>query len=579
VGFLSSHVTKEGFSDRLDLVAMINGEVSADVVIKNGSLVNVLSGEILDREIAIRSGRVGAVAKNVDQFVGDSTQVIDADGLYLTPGFIDAHLHIESSMLSPVRFAELMAGKGVTTVFYDPHEIANVSGLEGVGWMYEEMNKVRTNGFLTVPSCVPASSPGLETTGAKFGLEEIVEALGWDKTAALGEMMNFPGVLQGDENAIEKLKKVLDFNLPMEGHASGLSGTDLDGYGSMGIDSDHESVTKEEGMERARKGFWTYIREGSGWADLTEVVRAVTETDISTQRFCLVTDDRDPVDLIEEGGVDYVIRRGIEDGLDPLQAITMASLNPAERFGLDAELGSISPGRKADINLVHDPKTVEIETTLLGGKPVGEIKWPESTLSSLTDTIRVSRDITPELFQISEEEKDVGIRVHSNDVITEKLSIADPDTDLDSLDKCAVIERHKMTGNVGRAFVAGFNLEGGAIASTVAHDSHNLVVLGENELDMCVAASHLVSVGGGQAVARDGEIITSVELPIAGLMNDSSPEEVASSLSAVKKAIDNIGCSISQPMMILSSLALAVIPEVRLTDRGLVDVNRQKLIH
>ncbi|MFW6111393.1 MAG: adenine deaminase [Candidatus Bipolaricaulota bacterium] len=576
---MSLHVTKEGFSNRLDLVAMINGEVPADVAIKNGSLVNVLSGEILDRGIAIKSGRVGAVAKNVDQFVGDSTQVIDADGLYLTPGFIDAHLHIESSMLSPVRFAELMAGKGVTTIFYDPHEIANVAGLEGVRSMYEEVNKTPINGFLTVPSCVPASSPELETTGDKFGLEEIVEALGWDKTGALGEMMNFPGVLQGDEDVIEKLKKALEFNLPVEGHASGLSGTDLDGYGSMGIDSDHESVTKEEGIERARKGFWTYIREGSGWADLAEVVRALTETDISPRRFCLVTDDRDVLDLIEEGGVDHVIRRGIEEGLDPLQAITMASLNPAQRFGLDAELGSISPGRKADINLIHDPKTVELETTLLGGKPVDEIEWPESTLSSLTDTVRVSREITPELFQMSEEEKDVGIRVHSNDVVTEMLDLSDPETNLNSLDRCAVIERHKMSGNVGRAFVAGFDLEGGAIASTVAHDSHNLVVLGENELDMCAAASHLVSIGGGQTVARGGEIIASVELPIAGLMDDSSPEEVASSLSAVKNAINDIGCSIPQPMMILSSLALAVIPEVRLTDRGLVDVNRQKLIH
>ncbi|MFW6190260.1 MAG: adenine deaminase [Candidatus Bipolaricaulota bacterium] len=566
------------YSTRLGALPMIRGEEAADTLITNGSLVNVLTGEILERDVAIKGGRVGAIDKDLDSLAGSSTRVIDAGGLYLTPGFIDAHLHIESSMLTPVRFSELMAEKGVTTVFYDPHEIANVSGLDGVRWTYEEMVRSPTRGFLTVPSCVPASSPELETTGAEFGLEEIDRALGWEKTAALGEMMNYPGVLSGRRETVEKLKLAETHGLPIEGHASGLSGRELDGYGSMGIDSDHEGVSKVEGIERARKGFWTMIREGSGWADLTEVIRALTETDLSPTRFCLVTDDRDPIDLVEEGGVDHVIRRGIEEGLEPVQAIRLATLNPATRFGMDSELGSISPGRRADINLISDLQTVEVETTLIGGEPVDEIEWPGSSASSLKGTVNIPGEISLDTFRLDEREKKFGIHVHQEDIITEKMSLSDYEGDPAGLNKCAVLERHRYTGNVGRSLVRGFGIDNGAIGSTVAHDSHNLIVLGSDEENMAEVARHLRQLGGGQAVARNGEVVASVKLPIAGLMSNEQPEEVADSLRSVQEAVGELGADLAQPMMILTSLALAVIPEVRLTDKGLVDVDEQKII-
>ncbi len=574
---MSSSGTVEDFEVRKGLIRMVTGGGAADTLIVNGSLVNVLTGEVLTRDIAIKNGLIASVSENVDQYEGTSTTVVDAEGLYLAPGFIDAHLHIESSLLSPTRFAELMAGKGVTTVFYDPHEIANVSGLTGVRWMYDELNRTPLNAFLAVPSCVPASSPDLETTGAQFGLEEIDRALSWDRTAALGEMMNFPGVLGLDEKTLEKIQKTFEYNLPVEGHTSGLAGGDLDGYGSTGVESDHEMVTKEEGIERARKGFWTYIREGSGWADLTEVVRALTETDISSRRFCLVTDDRDVIDLINEGGVDHVVRRAIEKGLDPVEAITMATLNPATRFGMGKGLGSISPGRRADINLISDLESLEVEETFVAGDPVGDIDWPDPSTPALTDTVKVAGKITPELFELKENEKQYGIRVRDQDITTEKIDLSRAEKT--RLDTCAVIERHKGTGNVGRSFVEGFNLGSGAIASTVAHDSHNLIVLGKNREDMSVAASYLLEAGGGQVVAENGEVKAAVELPIAGLMSDLAPEKVGSSLRNLKSAIDKIGFDLSQPLIILSSLALAVIPEVRVTDKGLVDVNRQELIH
>ena len=565
------------FDSRKDLIRVAVGEESADSLIVDGSLVNVLTGEILKRDVAIKGGRIAAVGENLGQLKGSSTRVVDASDLYLTPGLIDAHLHIESSMLSPTRFAELMASKGVTTMFYDPHEIANVSGLKGVRWMYEELEKTPLNGFLTVPSCVPASSHELETTGAEFGQEEIDIALGWERSAALGEMMNFPGVLGLDEDALEKIELAFERGLPVEGHASGLFGLALDGYGSAGIESDHEAVTKEEGIERGRKGFWTYVREGSGWADVKQVVRALTETTISPRRYCLVTDDRDVTDLLEQGGVDHVVRRAIEEGLNPVDAVTMASLSPATRFGLGTELGSISPGRRADINLVGDLDSFEVKGTILAGKPVEEIDWPRTRSSALTDTLNVGLKIDPALFELRDDEKDFGISVRDQDVTTGKIDL--DGREISGLDKCAVIERHKGTGNVGRSFVEGFDLGSGAIGSTVAHDSHNLIVLGENARDMAVVATYLQDAGGGQAVAEGGKVKASVELPIGGLMSDQNPEAVGSSLREVKAAIEELGCALSQPMMILSSLALAVIPEVRVTDMGLVDVNNQEIIH
>jgi len=407
-------------------------------------------------------------------------------------------------------------------------------------------------------------------------LSEIKQALEWDTTAALGEMMNFPGVLNLENETMDKLRATANIRLPIEGHASGLSSPQLDAYVAAGVDSDHESVTKQEGIKRARKGLWTYVREGSGWADLKEVIKALTKTDISPGRFCLIIDDKHPYDLVNDGGVDHTIRRAIEEGLDPLQAITMATINPATRFKLDNELGSIAPGRRADINLVSDLQGLTVEQTFLGGKSVDEIDWPSTKGSSLQNTVNID-EIKPEQLT-PEDSSQYGLLAHPNDIRTEKIDLSDPSIDKKKLDKCAVIERHHRTGNIGTAFVSGFNLNEGAIASTVAHDSHNLIVLGKDERDMAAASNHLAEVGGGQTVVRNEEVLAAVELPIGGLMSADDPESVASSLLSVKNAIDKMGCDVIQPSMILSSLALAVIPEVRVTDKGLVDVNKQEII-
>ncbi len=563
-------------SSRLDLIKVVNGDLPADTVIEDGTVVNVLTREKLNHDVVVKGNRIAYVGPDGRQFAGEETQAVDASGTYLAPGFIDAHLHIESSMLSPTRFARLVAGRGITTIFFDPHEIANVAGLEGVRWMTEEMEGTPVNGFLTVPSCIPASSEELETTGAEFGLCQIKEALKWDSAAALGEMMNFPGVINLDEETIDKLAATADLGLPIEGHASGLSGPQLDAYIASGVGSDHECVSKGEAVERARKGLWTYIREGSGWADLVNVVKAITEEGLSVDRFCLVTDDRDPHDLLEVGGVDNSIRLAIREGLDPVEAIKMATVNPATRYRLDDELGSIAPGRRADINLISDLEELTVEETYLGGRPVGEIDWPETKGSSLENTVNIG-EITGDTLEPDESAR-YGLVAHADDIITEKLDLSDADANKDELDKLAVIERHKGTGNIGTCYVDGFNLGGGAFASTVAHDSHNLIVVGENVEDMAKAANHLAEVGGGQTAVKDGEVLATVELPIGGLMSSNDPESIASSVRDVKEAIGKLGCNIDQPLMILSSLALAVIPEVRLTDKGLVDVNEQRVI-
>ncbi|MFP3953224.1 MAG: adenine deaminase [Candidatus Acetothermia bacterium] len=561
---------------RLDLIKVVNGEVPADRIIENGTLVNVLTREKLAHDVVVKGKRIAYVGPDGRKFAGEGTEIVDTSGLYLAPGFLDAHLHIESSMLSPTRFARLVAGRGITTIFFDPHEIANVAGIEGVRWMTDEMNRTPVNGFLTVPSCIPASSTELETTGGEFGLPQIKEALGWDTAAALGEMMNFPGVLNRDEETIDKLAATADTHLPIEGHASGLTGPQLDGYVAAGVGSDHESVTKQEAVERARKGLWTYIREGSGWSDLVQVIKAITEEGLSTDRFCLVTDDRDPHDLLTEGGVDNSIRLAIEEGLDPVEAIRMATINPATRYRLDDEIGSIAPGRRADINLISNLEGLTVEETYLGGVPVGEIGWPETGGSSLKNTVNVN-EITPQMLE-PDEGGNYGLLAHKSDILTEKLDLTDEEVDVNDLDRLAVIERHRGTGNIGTCYVGGFNLGDGAIASTVAHDSHNLIVIGGNAEDMAAAANHLAEVGGGQTVVKDREVLATVELPIGGLMSSADPESVASSVRKVNEGVDELGCDVDQPLMILSSLALAVIPELRLTDKGLVDVNRQEII-
>ena len=563
---------------RRSLVEVATGRKPAGIVFRNLKLVNVYSGEVLEREVGVSNGRIAAVNSCLDFMVGEDTEIVDAKGKFLVPGLLDAHVHIESSMLTPARFAEASLEHGITGVFYDPHEIANVLGLQGVAWMAEDLERTPLNGFLTVPSCVPATSEKFETSGARLGPEETNRALKWDRTVALGEMMNYPGVLSIEEDVWKKVRRARELGKIVEGHASGLTGEELCGYRAAGIGSDHEAVKKKEGMERIRRGFWTYIREGSAWPDLKEVIKAITEENLDADHVCLVTDDRDPGDLLYQGGVDHVVNRAVQEGVAPLNAIKMATLNTAKRFGLDEHIGSITPGRRADFFFTSDLEPMKAEKTFIGGRDVSRISWDDSSLGSVTGTIKVKNDsVSPGSFRQRGKEKKYGIDLSGEGIVTKLVELSGDKDEKDFID-LAVVERHKRTGNVSRTYLKGFGLNSGAVASSVAHDSHNIVVAGCDRNDMAESVRRLIQIGGGQVLIENEKVIAEVELPVAGLMSPVTPEKLARDVKELRKALRERGCRLRQPLMTLSSLALPVIPEARLTDKGLMDVRKFELI-
>ena len=578
-----------------DLVGTALGHVKADLVIKNGILVNVNSGEIIEGvDIAVKKGRIAYIG-DASHCIGNNTLIINAEGLYITPGFLDAHMHIESSMLTVTQFAKAVIPHGTTTVFADPHEIANVLGLNGVKLMIEEAKKVPLKVFITAPSCVPAS-PEFETAGAHLGPEDVEEMLKWDTVIALGEMMDFPGVLSLRNDVISKITAAHKLNKLVEGHDAGLLGNNLVAYAAAGISSSHELTTKRDAIERIRLGMYAYLREGSAWLDVKETIKAVTEAHLESRHICLVTDDREADSILKEGHMDHVVRRAIEEGVDPVRAIQMATLNPAEHYRLDRELGSIAPARIADILLLEDLTKVKVKMVFIDGELLakdgetlidfGKIDYPQWAIKS----VKVKRMLNPGDFLIKTpiNQESVSVRVIEaikgsvlTRAVTEELRVQNgfiqPDPSR-SIYKLAVIERHKASGNIGLGFVKGFGFDIGAVASTVAHDSHNLIVLGTNDEDMAKAANILIKVGGGISTVKDGEILSLIELPIAGLMSDKPWKEVAKKLEEMYDIWRERGCTWPAPFMTLSLLALPVLPEIRLTDKGLIDTINHKFV-
>lgn len=573
------------------LVDSAMGRVKADLVVRGGSLVNVFTGEILEGvDVAVKGDRIALVGR-ADHTIGPDTQVIDASGKYVVPGFIDGHVHIESSMLTVTGFARAVLPHGTTAVFADPHEIANVLGLNGVRLLLEESRGVPLKVFITLPSCVPATSPEFETAGAEITPRDVEEAMGWEGVIALGEVMNYPGVLAGDDKMHGEIAATLRAGKVVEGHFYGNLEEELSAYAAAGVSSCHESTTKEAGLAKARVGIYTMIREGSAWRDLSEVIRAVTETRIDTRRFCLVSDDRHPEHLISEGHMDHIVRRAIEEGLDPITAIQMATLNTAEHFRVDQDLGAVAPGRYADILLLSSLSRVEVDTVIADGRVVAregrltvEIPTPEYP-DFAKNTVRLPRPVEPGDFEVSAPvlegtARTRVIQVQEASVLTKEVIMdvpvsagkarADPEADLA---KVAVIERHRGTGRGSVGFVTGFGFRRGAVASTVAHDSHNLLVMGVSDEDMARAANVLREVGGGMVVVADGEVLGLVELPIAGLLSDEPVERVAEEVRRLAEAWRALGCEMVYPFMTMALLALPVIPELRITDKGLIDVN------
>ncbi len=577
------------------LVDVALGRVKADIVIRNGNLVNVNSSEILEGvDVAIKGDRIAFIGE-AEHCIGSDTEVYDAGGKYIAPGFLDAHVHVESSMVTLTEFARAVLSRGTTTIFTDPHEIANVLGLEGVKLMLREAEALPLKVFVTVPSCVPAN-PLFETAGANLGPREVEEALSWNGVIALGEMMNYPGVLSGDEEVHAKIAAAHKAGKVVEGHDAGLLGRELTAYSAAGITSSHELTTKRDAIERLRLGMYAYMREGSAWLDVAETVKAITEARLDSRHACLVTDDRDPESLVRQGHMDHVVRRAIEEGVDPITAIQMATLNPAEHYGLAGEIGSIAPARFADIVILSNLTRVKIEAVFADGKLVardGRIlvdlprpSYPERVMKS----VRLKKPLDPRDFEIRApiEEGEAKVRIIEaveGSVLTRQLVdqlevrqglvLPDPDRWIYEL---AVIERHKATGNIGLGFVKGFGFRSGAIATTVAHDSHNMIVMGCSRRDMALAANKLAEVGGGIITVKNGKILSLVELPIAGLMSTKPVKAVAEKLERTYDVWRRMGCEWVSPFMTISLLALDVLPELRLTDKGLVDTVKFKFL-
>lgn len=573
-------------SDTLVRVAL--GKEKADLVILNSTFVNVNSGEILENfGVAIKGDRVATIGQ-VSHTIGPNTEVIDARGMYLVPGFLDAHVHVESSMLNLTNFAKVVLTRGTTTVFIDPHEIANVLGLDGVKLMIEESKGLPLKVFVTAPSCVPAN-PMFETSGAHLGVKEVEEMLRWEEVIALGEMMNYPGVLATDPEVMGKINAAHRIGKVVEGHDAGLLGMELAAYSASGISSSHEMTRKIDAIERLRLGMYAYMREGSAWLDVKETIKAITEAKLDSRHACLVTDDREVDSIIKQGHMDHVVRRAIEEGVDPIRAIQMATINPAEHYGLAREIGSVAPSRYADILLLRDLAKVDVDTVIAdgriiakGGKLLAEIGAPSYDEKYLR-TVRLRRKVEASDFSIRAPLKDGSVKVRvieaiEGSVLTkcniEELYVRDwevlPDAER-SIYKVAVLERHKASGNMGLGFVKGFGFKLGAVASTVAHDNHNLLVLGLRDEDMVIAANTLAEVGGGIVTVDEGRVISLVKLPLAGLMSTEEPERVAEELERTYDIWRERGCNWVSPFMTISLLALDVLPELRITDRGLID--------
>ena len=575
------------------LVAVAMGREPADLVIQNGQWVCVQSGEIIPAtDIAVKGRRIAFVGTDASHTIGSATRVIDADEYYLVPGLLDAHMHIESGMITVTEFVRAVAVRGTTGMFVDPHEIANVFGLKGVRLMVDEAAVQPIHVWVQMPSCVP-SAPGLETPGATIGPHEVAKTMTWDGIVGLGEKMNFPGVFNGDEKMHAEMAKTRQAGKVIGGHyAAPDLGRPFHGYAAGGPEDDHEGTRLEDAIARVRQGMKPMLRLGSGWHDVATQVRAITEKGLDSRHFLLCTDDTHAETLVTEGHMDRVVRHAIARGLKPVTAIQMATVNTATHFGLARNVGMLAPGRYADILMVPDLSEFSAETVIARGRVIAEngqliIHLPQYTYPDWAiHSVHLNRKITASDFCLPAPENGRYtanvIGVVENQAPTRHLRIevtaehgevaGDMKRDLA---KIALLARHPDTDGVRVGLAQGFGLtEPCAIGTTVAHDCHHMLVVGTSETDMAKVANKLAAVGGGQAVSRNGEIIGLVELPIAGLMSSEQAPVVAKKAASILEGFRVCGCRLNNPNMQLSLLALVVIPELRLSDLGLVDVNQ-----
>jgi adenine deaminase len=570
------------------------GRHPADLVIRGGQWVCVQSGEIIaDTDIAISGERIAYVGSDAAHTIGSETRIIDADGDYLVPGLLDGHMHVESGMLTVTEFVRAVAPRGTTGMFIDPHEIANVFGLKGVRLMVEEARLQPIHVWVQMPSCVP-SAPGLETPGGRIGPDQVREAMQWPEIIGLGEMMNFPGVFSGDEAMHAEMAETVAARKVIGGHyASPDLGLSFYGYVAGGAEDDHEGTRLEDAVTRIRQGMKVMMRLGSAWHDVVAQVKAITELSLDPRHFILCTDDSHSETLVHEGHMDRVVRHAIAQGLAPVTAIQMATINTAQHFGVSRDVGMIAPGRYADILIVPSLVDLKAEVVIARGQELArrgkwqvelpEYAYPEWALNS----VHLGHSLTAADFRLpaSVENGSVTanvIGVIENQAPTRHLRLevqvqsgeVHPDLERDIL-KIALVERHKGTGGIQVGLVQGFGFNVPcAVGTTVAHDSHHMIVVGTAEDQMTLAANELMEMQGGQVVIREGQKIGGVELPIAGLMSNERAETVARKAATILEGFKQCGCMLNSPNMQLSLLALVVIPEIRLSDRGLVDVTR-----
>jgi adenine deaminase len=577
-----------------ELMNVVQGKAYADTVITNGTIVNVVTGELIEGiDVAMKGERIAFIG-DASQMIGEATLVVNATGKYIAPGLMDGHMHVESTMFSVTGFSEAAVRKGTTAVFMDPHEMANVFGIEGVKRMHEEGRNAPIHVFTTFPSCVPATVD-LEDAGATISVEDVEEGLTWDGVVGLGEVMNYPGVIHRDEKMMDEIEATLKQGYQPTGHFPEGSLEDLSSYLLSGVTSCHETVTKEAALEKLRLGMTVMIREGSAWQDVKEVIKVITEDHVATDHLMLVTDDIYPETLINQGQINHVVRRAIEEGVDPVTAIKLATLNTARYFKLDDDYGSLTPGKVADIILLDDLTSMDITDVFVKGNQI--VKETELIKETPTYTypkhyyqsVNVGRSLTADDFYYKTTNatsvKVNAIEVIENSARTKKKVVELPinngiiESDLSQdVIKLSCIDRHHQTGQISNQFVTGFQIKRGAVASTVAHDSHNLLVMGVSESDMAVAANYLSDIGGGMVCVLDGDVIASVPLPIAGLMSDAKETELLHQVEGLKAGWVRLGSPLHAPFMTFSLIALPVIPDIRISNRGLVDVTTFRLI-
>jgi adenine deaminase len=578
-----------------NLIEVAMGRKAADLVLRQGTWVCVQSGELIPgTDIAIKDGHIAYVGEDATHTIKNSTQVIKANGRYLVPGLLDGHTHVESGMLTVTEFAGVALVHGTTGIFIDPHEMANIFGLKGVKLMAEEASRQLAHVWVEVPACVP-SLPALETPGSEITLEDVAKAMQWDNVIGLGEMMNYPGVAAGDAKMLAEMEITRQAGKVIGGHyASRDLGPAFHAYAAGGAADDHEGTRQEDAVARVRQGMRAMLRYSSAWQDVAAQVPAITKLGLYPGRFLLCTDDSHAGTLVREGSMDRVVRHAIAEGLPTMTALQMATINTAEHFGVSLEVGLIAPGRWADIVLVENLEDFRAGMVIARGQVAAEngrllvdlprVNYPKWA----THSIHIKRALNPEDFHLrtnlqSERVTCNVIEVIENQAptkhIQKDLAVKDGELQLPAgLARLALIERHHKTGIIQLGLVSGFDFqEACGIASSVAHDCHHILVTGTNVDDMALAANKLVELGGGQVVVKNGQVIGQIELTFGGLMSTEKAEKVAEKAASILQGFRSCGCTINNPNMTLSLLALVVIPEIRISDKGLVDVEHSTI--